>query len=152
MTDGKQEGAEGTPTPVRNLSVKVELDDEKVEKILNAAQETEKKLNETIATLQASVTELTEKVTVTEKALNEALTTVETLNKERTQKLENAAAEEAAEIEAKKLEGFKMHLNEAAREKASEYFEEYKKVGESWFVDNPDKHMNAAPAGEPMGS
>ena len=45
-----------------------------------------------------------------------------------------------------------MHLNEAAREKASEYFEEYKKVGESWFVDNPDKHMNAAPAGEPMGS
>ena len=152
MTDGKQEGAEGTPTPVSNLSVKVELDDEKVEKILNAAQETEKKLNETIATLQASVTELTEKVTVTEKALNEALTTVETLNKERTQKLENAAAEEAAEIEAKKLEGFKMHLNEAAREKASEYFEEYKKVGESWFVDNPDKHMNAAPAGEPMGS
>ena len=152
MTEGTEGVGAVAHTPIKDMVVKVELDDEKVEKILNAAQETEKKLNETITTLQASVTELTEKVAITEKALNEALTTVETLSKERTEKLENAAAQEAAKVEAKKLEGFKMHLNEAARENASEYFEEYKKVGESWFVDNPDKHMNAAPAGEPVGS
>lgn len=148
MVDG--EGA--AQTAVKDMQIKVELDDAKVSALLDSAKETEKQLNAAIDTLKASVAELTEKVGTTEKSLNEALETIKTISEEREQKLANEKAAKAAEVDAKALEGFKMHLNEAAREKAPEYFEEYKKVGEAWFVDNADKHMNAAPSGDIKGS